>query len=389
MKKKIIILGSTGSIGMTTIKIVLKNKKIFDVILLTANKDYVKLLSQAKTLKCKNIIVFDKENFFKAKIINKNKNIKIFNNVKDFLKNQKNKVDYTMCAISGISGLEPLIDIIKITKNLAIANKESIICGWNLIQKKIVKYNVKFIPIDSEHFSIQSLIKNNKNMEIDTIFITASGGPFLKTPMTQFKNISAKKATKHPNWKMGKKISVDSSTLMNKVFEIIEAQRIFKLPISKFKILIHPKSYLHSIVKFHDGTSKLLIHDTSMMIPIFNSLFNDDSTKKLKTKKINLNIINNLNLSNVDLLRFPMVKILKMMPNNISLFETVLVSANDCLVDLFLNKKIKYQDIYKNLKKILRLSEFTKLKSSKPKNVLQIIHLSKYVALKTKSLCVM
>ena len=389
MKKKIIILGSTGSIGMTTIKIILKNKKIFDVILLTANKDYVKLLSQAKTLKCKNIIVFDKENFFKAKIINKNKNIKIFNNVKDFLKNQKNKVDYTMCAISGISGLEPLIDIIKITKNLAIANKESIICGWNLIQKKIVKYNVKFIPIDSEHFSIQSLIKNNKNMEIDTIFITASGGPFLKTPMTQFKNISAKKATKHPNWKMGKKISVDSSTLMNKVFEIIEAQRIFKLPISKFKILIHPKSYLHSIVKFHDGTSKLLIHDTSMMIPIFNSLFNDDSTKKLKTKKINLNIINNLNLSNVDLLRFPMVKILKMIPNNISLFETVLVSANDCLVDLFLNKKIKYQDIYKNLKKILRLSEFTKLKSSKPKNVLQIIHLSKYVALKTKSLCVM
>ena len=389
MKKKIIILGSTGSIGMTTIKIVLKNKKIFDVILLTANKDYVKLLSQAKTLKCKNIIVFDKENFFKAKIINKNKNIRIFNNVKDFLKNQKNKVDYTMCAISGMSGLEPLIDIIKITKNLAIANKESIICGWNLIQKKIVKYNVKFIPIDSEHFSIQSLIKNNKNIEIDTIFITASGGPFLKTPMTQFKNISAKKATKHPNWKMGKKISVDSSTLMNKVFEIIEAQRIFKLPISKFKILIHPKSYLHSIVKFHDGTSKLLIHDTSMMIPIFNSLFNDDSTKKLKTKKINLNIINNLNLSNVDLLRFPMVKILKMMPNNISLFETVLVSANDCLVDLFLNKKIKYQDIYKNLKKILRLSEFTKLKSSKPKNVLQIIHLSKYVALKTKSLCVM
>ena len=389
MKKKIIILGSTGSIGMTTIKIVLKNKKIFDVILLTANKDYVKLLSQAKRLKCKNIIVFDKENFFKAKIMNKNKNIKIFNNVKDFLKNQKNKVDYTMCAISGISGLEPLIDIIKITKNLAIANKESIICGWNLIQKKIVKYNVKFIPIDSEHFSIQSLIKNNKNIEIDTIFITASGGPFLKTPMTQFKNISAKKATKHPNWKMGKKISVDSSTLMNKVFEIIEAQRIFKLPISKFKILIHPKSYLHSIVKFHDGTSKLLIHDTSMMIPIFNSLFNDDSTKKLKTKKINLNIINNLNLSNVDLLRFPMVKILKMMPNNISLFETVLVSANDCLVDLFLNKKIKFQDIYKNLKKILRLSEFTKLKSSKPKNVLQIIHLSKYVALKTKSLCVM
>ncbi|XOJ73809.1 1-deoxy-D-xylulose-5-phosphate reductoisomerase [Candidatus Pelagibacter sp. Uisw_114] len=388
MKKKIVILGSTGSIGLTTIKILLKNKKIFEVILLTANKNYIKLLSQAKKLKCKNIVVFDKENFFKAKIINKNKNIKIFNSVKDFLKNQKYKADYTMCAISGMPGLEPLIEMIKITKNLAIANKESIICAWNLIQKEIIKYNVKFIPIDLEHFSIQSLIRNNKDTEIDTIYITASGGPFLKLPMSQFKNISVEKAIKHPNWKMGKKISVDSSTLMNKVFEVIEAQRIFKLPISKFKILIHPKSYLHSIVKFHDGTSKLLIHDTSMVIPIFNSLFYDDSTKKFKSKKIDLKIINDLNLSNVNSLKFPAVKFLKMIPNNISLFETVLVSANDCLVDLFLEKKIKYEDIYKNLKKILRLKEFMKLRTSKPKNVLQILTLSKYVALKTRSLCI-
>ena len=388
MKKKIIILGSTGSIGCTTINIVLKNKNNFDVILLTANKNYVKLLSQAKKLKCRNIVVFDKENFLKAKIINKNKKVKIFNSIKEFLNNYKGKAYYTMCAITGISGLEPIIQIIKITKNLAIANKESIICGWNLIEKEIVKYNVKFIPVDSEHFSIQSLIKNNKNVEIDTIYITASGGPFLKLPISQFKNISVEKAIKHPNWKMGKKISVDSSTLMNKVFEVIEAQRIFMLPISKFKILIHPKSYVHSIVKFHDATTKFLIHETSMVIPIFNSLFIDDFSRKLKSKKINLKIINKLNLSNVSLLRFPMVQFLKIIPNNISLFETVLVSANDCLVNLFLKKRIKYQDIHKNLKKILNLREFIKLKSSKPKNVVQIIKLSKYVALKTKSLCV-
>ena len=190
MKKKIIILGSTGSIGRTTINIILKNKNNFDVILLTANKNYVKLLSQAKKLKCRNIVVFDKENFLKAKIINKNKKVKIFNSIKEFLNNYKGKAYYTMCAITGISGLEPIIQIIKITKNLAIANKESIICGWNLIEKEIVKYNVKFIPVDSEHFSIQSLIKNNKNVEIDTVYITASGGPFLKLPIFQFKNIS-------------------------------------------------------------------------------------------------------------------------------------------------------------------------------------------------------
>ena len=125
-----------------------------------------------------------------------------------------------------------------------------------------------------------------------------------------------------------------------------------------------------------------------MMIPIFNSLFDNDYNKKLKSKKIDLKIINNLNLSNVDVLRFPMVKFLKMIPRNISLFETVLVSANDCLVDLFLNKQIQYNDIYKILKKVLKLKEFIKLRSIKPKNVLQIIKLSKYVAFKTKSLSI-
>ena len=227
-----------------------------------------------------------------------------------------------------------------------------------------------------------------KKNELDIIYITASGGPFLKLQNSQLKNVSVEKAIKHPNWSMGKKISIDSATLMNKVFEIIEAQRIFQLPLSKFKILIHPKSYLHSIVKFHDGTSKLLIHDTNMKIPIFNSLFIDNLNRKIKTNKIDFKTINNLDLSNVNLSKFPMVKFIKMIPDNISLFETVLVTANDTLVDLYIKKKIAYQDIYKNLYRILKFKEFTKLKSSKPRNVIQIIKLSKYVALKTKSLCV-
>jgi 1-deoxy-D-xylulose-5-phosphate reductoisomerase len=389
MKRNIIILGSTGSIGSTTIKLISKNKKNFNIILLTANKDYVKLLLQAKNFKCKNVIIFNKEKYLEANRINKYKNIKIFNTIKDFRRHSKDRADYTMCAITGMPGLKPLIDIIKITKYLAIANKESIICGWNLIQKKMLRYKVKFIPIDSEHFSIQSLIKNNHTNEIETIYITASGGPFLKLPITQFKNISPERAIKHPNWKMGKKISIDSSTLMNKVFEVIEAQRIFNLPVSKFKILIHPASYVHSIVKFYNGTTKLLIHDTNMTIPIFNSLYFNDFSKKLKSKKINFEKVNNLNLTDVNLSKFPMIKILNKIPTNISLFETVVVSANDCLVGLFLEKKIKYLDIHKNLKKILELREFTELKSFKPKNVPEILSLSKYVVLKTKSLCIL
>ena len=389
MKKKVIILGSTGSIGSTTIKIINRDKKSFNVILLTANENYKKLFFQAKKINCNNLLIHNKEKYFLALDKNKNKKIKIFNNFEDFLKTLKKKVDYTICSITGVAGLKPTLDAIKISHNIAIANKESIICGWNLIERNIKKYKTTFIPIDSEHFSIWSLIKNYKPSQIQKIFITASGGPFLNLPKTKFKNILPKDAIKHPNWTMGKKISVDSATLMNKVFEVIEAQRIFKLPLSKFKILVHPKSYVHAIVKFTNGISKILIHDTNMEIPLFNSLYYNNSDKKLKTSEIDFDKMNNLNFSNVNLSKFPSINLLKKIPNNISLFETVLISANDSLVELFLAKKIKYTEINKYLNIVINLKEFSKLKLIQPNNVNQIIKLSKYVALKTKSLSVL
>ncbi len=388
MKKKIIILGSTGSIGSSTIKIINRDKNQFEVTLLTANKNYKKLFLQAKKTKCKNIVIHNKEKYFEALVKNNNLKLKIFNSMNDFLKKSKHKVDYTMSAITGIAGLQPTIDIIKVSKNLAIANKESIICGWNLIEKEMTKYNSKFIPVDSEHFSILSLIKDYEKSQIETIFITASGGPFLNLPKIKFKKITSDRAVKHPNWKMGKKISIDSSTLMNKVFEVIEAQRIFNLPLSKFKILIHPNSYVHAIVKFNNGITKFLVHDTNMEIPIFNCLYNENKNKRLKSNKIDFNKINKLNFTEVDNSKFPLINILKKIPNRISLFDTVLVSANDNLVELFLQKKISYLDISKYIKKISELKQFTKLKLVRPKSVQQIQKLSKYVALKIKSLSV-
>ena len=388
MKKKIIILGSTGSIGSSTIKIINRDKNQFEVTLLTANKNYKKLFLQAKKTKCKNIVIHNKEKYFEALVKNNNLKLKIFNSMNDFLKKSKHKVDYTMSAITGIAGLQPTIDIIKVSKNLAIANKESIICGWNLIEKEMTKYNSKFIPVDSEHFSILSLIKDYEKSQIETIFITASGGPFLNLPKIKFKKITSDRAVKHPNWKMGKKISIDSSTLMNKVFEVIEAQRIFNLPLSKFKILIHPNSYVHAVVKFNNGITKFLVHDTNMEIPIFNCLYNENKNKRLKSNKIDFNKINKLNFTEVDNSKFPLINILKKIPNRISLFDTVLVSANDNLVELFLQKKISYLDISKYIKKISELKQFTKLKLVRPKSVQQIQKLSKYVALKIKSLSV-
>ena len=186
---------------------------------------------------------------------------------------------------------------------------------------------------------------------------------------------------------MGKKISIDSATMMNKVFEIIEAKKIFDLNYRQLKILVHPKSYLHAIVKFNNGLSKLLIHDTNMSIPIFNSIYLNNE-KKLKSQKVNIEILNNLDLKTVDRIRFPVVKILNDLSENDSLFETIIVSANDKLVDLFLCGKIRFTDISNILLKICNMSQFTKFKSKKPKNIDEINDLNNYVSLKIDTMSV-
>jgi len=385
--KKIAIFGSTGSIGTTLLNIIKKDKKTFEIKLLTANKNYKKLIKQAKFFNVKNIIITNNESFLNATNLLKNNDIKVYKNFNSLNKifNKNKKIDYTMCAISGFQGLKPTLDIIKHTKIIAIANKESIICGWNLIKKDLKKYNTDFIPVDSEHFSIWSLIHNDKKIDFEKIYITASGGPFRKFPLKKFKNISIKDALKHPNWSMGKKISIDSATMMNKVFEIIEAKKIFNLKYNQLEILIHPKSYLHAIVKLGNGLSKLLVHDTNMTIPIFNSIYSNNE-KKIRSNKININVLNNLDLKKVDSIKFPVVKIIDKMHEKDSLFETIVVSANDKLVSLFLNNKIKFIDISNILLKICSLSEFSKFKLIEPKNIDEINNLADYVSLKIDSL---
>ena len=385
---KIAIFGSTGSIGTTLLDIIKKDKKSFKIELLTANTNYKKIIKQAKFFKVKNLIITDIKSYEIAKKKLKNSNIKIFNTFNFFKKIFSNKkIDYSMCAISGFEGLKPTLDIIKFTKTIAIANKESIICGWCLIKKDLEKYKTKFIPIDSEHFSIWSLIGNEKKNIYEKIYLTASGGPFKNYPLNKFKDISIKKALQHPNWSMGKKISIDSATMMNKVFEIIEAKKIFNFNYNQLEILIHPKSYLHAIVKLKNGLTKLLIHDTNMTIPIFNSIYNNNENQ-IKSNQLDIKKLNNLNLELVDSIRFPVIKIIKKLTERDSLFETVIVSANDKLVNNFLNGKIKFTDISHILLRITNLNEFKKYKKIKPKNIEEINQLANYVSLKINSISV-
>ena len=380
MKKKIAILGSTGSIGKTLIEIIRKDKKNFKIVLLSADENYQELLKQAKLFNVRNLIITNKSSYKKIKDKKISDKIKIFNDFESFKKIFQKKIFYTMSSISGIEGLKPTIEMIKYTKNIAIANKEAIICGWNLIEKELKKNKTNFIPVDSEHFSIWYALKGLEKQIIDKIYLTASGGPFLNYPKKKFNTIKRRQAMNHPNWKMGKKISVDSATMMNKTFEVIEAKKIFNVPYKKLSIIIHPKSYVHAILKFKNGLTKIIVHDTNMKIPIFNSLYS--TNKVINSRKLDLKILNNLNFQDIDLKRFPILRILDKLPEKSSLFETVIVSINDKLVKLFLNNRIKFTDISKKMNSMLELNEFKKFKKLKVTKINDIMSLNKKVKIK-------
>jgi len=377
MKKKIAILGSTGSIGKCLINIIKKDKKNFEIILLSADANYKDLLKQAKFFKVKNLIITNKKSFYKIKKNSYSKKIKIYNNFDGLKKIFRKRIDYTMSSISGIQGLKPTIEIIKYTKKIAIANKEAIICGWDLIEKKLNKYKTKFVPVDSEHFSIWYALQDIEKSLVEKIYLTASGGPFLEKSYKRLNKVNIKQVTNHPNWKMGKKISTDSATMINKVFEVIEAKKIFKIPYKKLSIIIHPKSYVHAIIKFKNGLTKIIAHDTNMKIPIFNSLYS--SKKIINSKKLDFKTLNNLDFRDAKLNKFPLLRTIKMLPNNTSLFETILVSINDKFVELFLNNKIKFTDISKKMNKMLNLNSLKKYKKIKPKSIDEIIKVNKKI----------
>jgi len=369
MKKKICILGSTGNIGQLTLRIVEENKKDFRVLLISANKNHRLLLSQAKKFNPKYI--FSTNDYLIEKINNfcKKKRITIIKDIK--LINKKDRFDISVCAISGMAGLVPTIDIIKYSKEIAIANKESIICGWKFIKRELLKYNCKFIPLDSEHFSIYNLIQNKDKKTISEICLTASGGPFFGKKIN-LKNITPSQAIKHPKWKMGKKISVDSANLMNKVLEVFEASLLFNLPLSKFSIMIHPQSLIHSVVKYNNGLSTMMYHYNDMKIPIMNCLYKNFDFNDYLINKFSFSKNRNLELFfyKVDPKKNHAIKVLNLAKKlNVNGYITI-NALNELLVEKFLEKKISFSDIIYKLHHILQ-SKIVKnyLKNNKIKHI--------------------
>ncbi len=383
MKKKIAILGSTGSIGRASLNIIDRDIDKFKIVLLTANSNYSKIKKQILKYKPTYFVINNTKVFLKIKKKFKKKKIKFYNNLSEL--NLSNKIfDITISAIVGFAGLKPTIKFTPISKKILLANKEAIICGWHIINQLSKKNKTKIILIDSEHFSIDQLTENYKNEDIKKIYITASGGPFLRKPLKNFSKITPIDAANHPNWKMGKKISIDSASLMNKVLELIEAYKFFPFDPKKYEILIHPQSLIHSIVVFNNGQIKFLYHETDMKIPIANAIYGSKiNIKKFKIKKGNfIENLKSIKFEKVDKKRFPIVTLLKknIYKNSIPI---ILNASNEILVESFLNKKISFNSIYQCIKHLFRDRDFNKYAIKRSPNINEIYKIDKWARDKT------
>ena len=359
-KKTISILGSTGSIGSNTVDILTANKKNFSVCSL-ASKNNINLLSkQALLLKPKIVAIQNKNKYKDLKNNLFGKKIKILAGDEGVIECTDNKVEVVVASIVGIAGLKPTLHSIKNCSKLCLANKECLVSAGNFFMNKISKYECKLLPLDSEHNAIFQLFDFNKSNNVDSITLTASGGPFRNYNLQKLKKVTLNQALKHPNWKMGQKITIDSATLMNKAFEIIEAYYLFNLKLSQINVVVHPESIIHSMVNFADGSSSALLSNPDMRIPIFYAL-NWPSRKYFNVKKIDLIKIKNLSFEKPNNYLMDSIKLAYYVLKKGSSYPLIFNTVNEVAVNYFLEKKIKFLDILKIIKKILSKSKNYKI----------------------------
>lgn len=357
--KKIAIFGSTGSIGTTTLNVVRENKKIFKVITLVAGKNIDKLIEQIKEFKPKNVYITSLENaeilkkgFPKLKVYYGEEGMDEISKLTDF--------DISVSALVGISGLKPTYNMIKNGKTVALANKEVLVTGGKIIIETAQENGAKLLTVDSEHSAIMQCLNGEGENEIDKILLTASGGPFFDKEITD--KITPEEALNHPTWNMGPKVTIDSSTMMNKGFEVIEAKWLFDVPPEKIEVVVHRKSLVHSMVQYKDGTIIANIGPKSMQLPIAYAL---NYPKRLSNniEKLDLFAIKDLSFEKPDLKKFKCLQLAYDAIKKGHCYQVILNAADEVLVEAFINKKIKYTDIPIGIERVMNSYENRDLKT--------------------------
>jgi len=365
MKKNVIILGSTGSIGINTLDVISSNADKFIAYALAANSSIDKLLIQCKKFKPKYVHVNKEEDAKKlsSKLNNLQLNIEILFGVEALNSLVSlSEIDMVVCAISGSAGLESSLNAVKSGKRILLANKESLVMCGKLFMDLAKQNEATILPVDSEHNAIhQCFSLNNKNF-VDKIILTASGGPFLKTSLHDFDNITPDQALNHPTWDMGKKISIDSATMMNKGLEIIEAMYLFDLELSQIDVVIHPQSLIHSMVCYTDGSIISQASKNDMKIPISYCLGWPERIES-NVSLINFEKIQTLTFEEVSKEKFPCFYLAKDVARIGESAPTVMNAANEIAVLGFLKKDIKFTDIYKIIYETIDIHKNVKISS--------------------------
>ena len=364
MKKKITIFGSTGSIGQSTLDIIKHNRDKYEVIALTANKNYLRLLKQVDLFKPKIVSINDNASYKKFINLNINKDLKVLNGSNSYEEILDFDTDLVMAAITGSAGLLPVVSALKKGLSIALANKESLVCSGSLVTSLAKSNNAKILPVDSEHNAIYQVLDSKNKSKISRLILTASGGPFFKKEIDELKDISPREAIKHPNWSMGKKISIDSATMMNKGLELIEACYLFDIHQKNIDVVIHPESIIHSCVEYMDGSMLAQMGTPDMRTPISFTLAYPERIKT-NVQRLNLSEIKKLTFFEPDLNKYPC---LQLAYNSLEIGKsapTILNAANEVAVQRFLEKKIKFLSIAKVVEKTLKNSSICSINSIK------------------------
>lgn len=344
--KKITILGSTGSIGTQTLDVVRKNKDKFEVVAISANSSVDLLLEQILEFNPKYVAVYNEESANKLKsMIPNNIDIEVLSSMEGLVKIcELEEVDTVLTAVVGMIGLVPTMAAIKAKKTIALANKETLVTAGEIVMREAKKNNVEILPVDSEHSAIFQCLNGERKKDIEKIILTASGGPFRGKKKEELINVTKNQALKHPNWDMGRKISIDSSTLMNKGLEVIEAKWLFDVDVEDIDIVVHPQSIIHSMVSFRDSSVMAQLGCPDMRLPIEYAL---TYPKRSKTdfERLDLAQIATLTFEKPDMETFPCLELAFRALKLGGTYPAVLNSANEVLVNEFLEDKIGFYDI--------------------------------------------
>lgn len=339
-KQRLAILGSTGSIGTQALDIIRQHPDKFDVVALTANSNWKLLTEQIKEFKPRYALIADESHY--ADLKSEVTDVELFSGTKNLPKIASlPEADTVLNSLVGFAGFESTLEAIRAGKKIALANKESLVVGGELIIKELDKSEAELIPVDSEHSAMLQCLVGESMDDIEKIIITASGGPFREFTIEQMKHVTVEQALNHPNWSMGAKITIDSSTMMNKGLEIIEAHWLFDIPMEKIEPVIHPQSIIHSMITFIDGSSKAQLGLPDMKVPIIYALSYPERLP-LETPRMNWNETQNLSFEPVDFIKFPCVKLAMDSIGKGGYAPAVLNAANEVAVERFLNKEIGY-----------------------------------------------